>query len=362
MAESRMRKYLRVLPALIVIAAAACDNVDWGGVDFAIVPPPAKGEPAPIATDSTGAPAMPTLPGGPVLYYVRRGGGQPVMVPVGEVSGDTLRTIRPGPDPKGYDDLFISQFLRESSEFTLYHAGMRVGTFVVESATPAADGVCPALPVAHGSLELSSRADSVNEFLAMSKRQAVEPWRMPTDVNPTSRMKVLGPILAERLLRARGSQLPNNWAAAMKQIHPFPVEGMPTPAFTGSLLVGDQLQVGGNGTGFSLYFVAMPNSQAGYDTAFARYVNYPQQGKLATRTIDFLDWDRDGAVELLTDNYGAQGEWIGAVGQADGEWRQIFDARCRSGGVAAAGATAPADTVGGSAPPGGDKGPTGRKP
>ncbi|MGH7475162.1 MAG: hypothetical protein ACRELD_02640 [Longimicrobiales bacterium] len=331
--------------------------MDWGGADVAIVPPPPKGDERVEVVADTGG--LRPLPNGPVVYYVRRTADGVVMMPVGEVAGDSLAPITPGDDWRQYGNRYIAELLRQGSEFTLFRNGRRAGTFVVESATPPPPGACPLLPVASGSLELAARDDSTTEYIAMPKRQAPEPQRMPTDMVPSRRMQVLGPILAERLLRARQSQLPGNWQAAMKQIYPFPVEGAPLPGFAGTLLVGDELRRGGNTTGFSLFFVVTPNAQASYDTVYARYTSYPQEGKLAPRTVDFLDWDRDGQVELLLYYYGADDEFFAAAGNRgeDGPWDMIFFHRCEQGGRPAAGPVAVEstnDTIGGSGPGGAD--------
>ncbi len=186
----------------------------------------------------------------------------------------------------------------------------------------------------------------------MAKRSAPESMRI--EVATTRRMQVIGPILAERLLRARNSQLPGNWQAAMRQILPFPVEGMPDPAFAASLLVGDELRVGPDDNGFSLFFLAMPNAQAGYDTVYARYADYTAGGKLASRAIDFLDWNRDGSVELLLENYGADRAWFSAIGRRPEGWRRIYDGRCGAGSALVRGpAPVSGDTIKGSASPGG---------
>ncbi|MGH7480512.1 MAG: hypothetical protein ACRELV_00025 [Longimicrobiales bacterium] len=347
MAAARIRHALHLRAALIVTLAWGCDNVDWGGMDAAIVPPPPKGETPVAGVDSlTGLLALPT---GPILYYVRVGGEAASMIPVAEVAGDSLRRIDPGANWEEYDNRFIAEHLRQGSEFTLFHGGRRAGTFVVESAVPPPMNACPRLPLASGALELSQRADSTREFIAMARREAPEPTRIPVDLQPTVRMQVVGPILAERQLRARQQQLPGNWRFAMKQIYPFPVQGAADPGFTATLMVGDELARGGDfGTGsgvaYSLFFIALPTDQASFDTAFTRFSNYSETGdKAAPRTIDFLDWDRDGQAELLLYVYGQNAEWFAAVGNTEAEdWGWIYSGRCDDGGAPAALANVPA--------------------
>jgi hypothetical protein len=60
----------------------------------------------------------------------------------------------------------------------------------------------------------------------------------------------------------------------------------------------------------------------------AEYNEYASTGKAAPRLIDYLDWDRDGQVELLLQHYGTADTWLTAVGHAGNEWRSIFQHRC----------------------------------
>src|SRR5690606_5564862 len=162
---------------------------------------------------------------------------------------------------------------------------------------------------------------------------------------PTRAMQVLAPILAERQLRARSAPLPGNWQRAMAQLTPFPVSGSDDAAFAATFLVGDTLGPGLDDDGSSLFFIALPEEQTGYVPAHAEYNEYASTGKAAPRLVDYLDWDRDGHVELLLENYGISDTWFSAVGHADGEWRSIFHQRC----VPVAPPTAP-DTARGAGP------------
>jgi hypothetical protein len=327
MAMARTRTFLRLLLAMIVIPAASCDNVGWGGASIAVVPPPAKVKPA--TPTARAAPSTTTaLPSGPVLYYVHRIGASASMIPVGQVAGDSLDAISTGTDWAAFDSRYIARLLTSHAEFTLLHHGLRVGTLILQRAVSAPEDVCPRLPVALGSIELAPAADSLQEFLAMAEPDA---RGLSTTAQPamTRDMQLLGPILAERLLRARKASLPGNWQFAMKQMFAFPLHDENRPAFSGSLLVHDELRTGGDSTGYSLFFVAVPTT-SGYDTAFARFVDYPTQGKQASRTIDFLDWNRDGQAELVLQDFSATQSWFSAVG-LHGQWGVRFDDRCETG-------------------------------
>ena len=104
-----LRSRQGALVALIVVGLSACDNVDWGGVDVAVVPPPPRGAGG-QAEDAERE--LGPLPTGPVLYYVRTDSTGGTIVPVAEIGGDTLIPLGPGADPELYGARFISEHLR----------------------------------------------------------------------------------------------------------------------------------------------------------------------------------------------------------------------------------------------------------
>lgn len=317
----------RLTALLILIGIGGCDNVEWGGLDFSVVPPPPQATDP--GTEATAAAA--SLPEDPILYYVRRDTTGARLTPVAELTDDGMQPISTGDDPTSYGERFISAFLREGAEFTLYHRGRRSGTLIVDGAEVPETGVCRVLPRATGRMELSGDAGQAVEFLAMARTQAPEGRVMPGDeLEPSRRMLVLGPILAERALRARQAQLPS-WASARRQTFTFPVSETRDFAFTSTFLVDDELRVGNDDVGYSLFMVYTPQAQSGYDTAYVAFNNYPTDGKAAPRVIDFLDWDRDGSPELLMEVYGTSQSWFEAVGATEGEWDRLFQDRCDPG-------------------------------
>lgn len=313
--------------------------MEWGGVDVAIIPPPPKAGPVTQELETGDR-----LPESPVLYYVTRDSARATLVPVAEVVEDGLAPIDPGEDPDAFGSRYIAAFMREGTEFTLFRRGRRAGTLIVDAASVPAAGVCHRTPVAEGHLELSGNAGDAREFLAMARTQAPEGRMIPGDsLVPERRMQVVGNIMAERALRARNAPLPN-WATARRQLFPFPVSETQDPGFTATFLVDDDLQVGNDDVGYSLFIVYTPQAQTGYDTAYVDYTSYSASGKAAPRTIDFLDWNRDGSPELLLEVFGTRSSWFEAVGRVDDEWRRILQDRCEAGATVAAD-EAPADTV-----------------
>jgi hypothetical protein len=317
--------------------------VSWGGTDFAVVPPPPRAVALPEGTEEAGVEPLPT---NPILYYVARTADGGFMTPVGQISGDSLAPIRATGDAATYAGRFIAEFMRQGGEFTLFSGGRRAGTFIVQNAGVPEVPTCPLLPTASGTMELSSGV-SASEFLALARADApaVPPRADRPELLP--RIGLVAPILAERMIRARGAQLPGNWQRAMEQLTALPLGG-PTPAFTATFLVGDTLGPGMDNEGYSLFFIGVPTaSQTGYDTAFVSFRSYPETGKAAPRVIDYLDWSRDDTPEILLQVYGVNDTWFEAVGRArTGQWRRIFRDRCDDGGrVLPAGSAPPADTT-----------------
>ncbi len=332
----------RLAAVLMVIALSGCDNVDWGGADVAIVPPPPR-----VGPVETRLGEAQQLPRGPLLYYVTRDSLRTVARPVAEIQDGETRPLSAGSDST-YGERFIAAFLREGGELTLFHRGRRAGTLVIDSATLEPSG-CGLTPTGIGHAELSGRATDAREFLAMARTQAPQGRVLAGDsLRVEPRMQVVGNILAERILRDRQAQLPN-WSRARRQLFPFPVEGSQDLGFTATFLVDDALEVGDDDEGYSLFVVYTPQAQS-YDTAYVDYTSYTASGKAAPRAVDFLDWNRDGGPEILLEVYGTRNSWFAAVGKTDDGWREIMNARCPpSTAPAPTGTAAPAgmDTAAG---------------
>jgi len=328
--------------ALILIGLAGCDNVRWGGADVAIVSPPPRAAVTAGDEPVDGVVQPERLPTGPVLYHVIRDEAGALMRPIAEIAGDSLIPVRAGADPETFGNRFIAEHMRQGAEFVLFSSGMRVGTLVVEGSEMPGSGACPLVPQARGALELGQDVGEAVELLALARLEAPQvPRRLASPTQPTRNMQVIGPILAERIMRARRAPLPGNWQRAMQQLQPFPYGTAGQVGFAATFLVGDELGTGGNNEGHSTFFIGAP-AQASFDTTYVDFTVYQQSGKRAPRVVDFLDWNRSGHVELLLEVYSVDQSWFEAVGRGqDGRWRRILDGRCPSPGAPPAAAPPP---------------------
>lgn len=319
----------RLLAVLMLAVAGSCDNISWGGADVAVVPPPPRADALPASAEDM---AADPLPEGPLLFYVVPTAEAATMIPVAEISGDSLLPLRAKGDARLYANRLIAAQMRRGAEFVLYRRGTRVGNFVIQDATVPSGDVCPLLPVARGTLELASGAQQIPEYLAIAKISAPEMGRnFPFTTEPTRNMQIIAPILAEKMIRARAAELPGNWQRALAQLQPFPIANNRDAGFAATFLVGDELRAGGDNVGYSVFFVGQPGAQFGYDTVYVSFNNYPQTGKAAPRVVDFLDWNRDGQVDLLIQMYGPSSTWFEAVSRSQsGEWQRSFRDKCES--------------------------------
>ncbi|MEJ2216026.1 MAG: hypothetical protein P8099_05360 [Gemmatimonadota bacterium] len=324
--SSGIRRITPLAALLIVTLATGCDNVDWGGIRVSIVHPAPRGGKLTTAAKAPGE----RLPEGPVLFYVRvdSAGHRGVIYPVAEIQSSGLGALTPV-DPAVYEPAFIHQHFEAGTRYLLFRRGQQSGMLTVDSAGNAAPDACRPLPHGIGDVKLD-RNTEVREFLALVRPRAAT--AEPTPPKPPTidrRMRFVAPILANQALDARHAALPTDWSHALAQLTAFPVEGSDDAAFAATFLVGDTLAQGLDDVGESLFYVAVPRAQVGYDTVYVRFADYANTGKSAPRLIDYLDWNHDGQPDLLLDVYTTRRSHFMAVGGTDDNWHTLLDETCQ---------------------------------
>ncbi|MBI4540572.1 MAG: hypothetical protein HY704_13810 [Gemmatimonadetes bacterium] len=321
----RPRYVHRVAILVIVTAATGCDNVRWGGVDIRVVPPPARAGAAP----DTAAPAdSVALPTGPVLYAATLLPGQAVLRPVAELTGDSLRPLKTGPDAAAFAARFVQHEYGPGTEFVLFSHGTRVGTAVAHGTIDADSAACPRIPAVRGVTELAAAGRDGERLLALRKHAIAPP--LPGD-SPQPEldgaMRNAGWQLASTEIASRSAPEPRDWLRARADITPLALDDR-TRAFAATYLYEDALTVGPPiGEGYSLFFLA-ENAGSGFAPTYVWFRRYLAGDKAAPRLWDHLDWSGDGRQEIVLEVYGSQNRWFAALARGPSGWRLVYEDPC----------------------------------
>jgi hypothetical protein len=321
----------RWAPALLILTALpACEKVQWGGAEVRVVqPPPPDG-----ATQTTPSPAEETdlgLPRGTVIFHVVRSQGQDRIIPVAEVSGDSLRTVaRPaGVSPQAYEQRFRQAVLPPAGEYVLFRRGARVGTFILKG--PGGLTSC-GLPLGVGQATTVAAAAADQEFLAFRKGlepEVVGEFSPPQVAGPVIRY---APLVAERLVLTGGLPRPGSWTRAQRDLQAMDLVRGGSPEMATTFLSGDNLAPGpGEKEGWSVFYVASYEQRTGYNPIYSEVTDYRKSPKRAPRAIDALNWNAKGGNDLLVQVFGPTDSWYEAISNdANHGWKKVWEGKaCR---------------------------------
>ena len=290
-----------------------------------VVPPPPASDVVQVSAVSEG-PASLGLPTGSVLFHVIRTANGAQIIPVAEISGDSLRTLRrpAGVSPQAYEQRFRRAVLEPNSQFVLFRRGARVGTATVQGNGPVS--TC-GVPSSVGLVTTVAAAAAEREFVAF--RKGLEPdvvgeFSPPQVAGPIRRY---GPLIAERAVLQNGLPRPRSWPGAQRDLQALDVVRGGQPEMASTFLVGDQLAVGPpEEDGWSVFFVASYEQRTGYNPFYTEVSDYRKGGKRAPKLVDYLNWNRNGGAEMLVQVFGAQDSWYEAVSQDRGNrWARVWE-------------------------------------
>lgn len=322
--QPQTRVIVRSAAALILTAISGCDNVQLGRMDLEIVPPPPRSAIAPV--DPGDSLAVQTgLPTGPVLFHLVRGDGGVQLVPLAEVSGDSLRTFRrpEGVDPETYQTRFRETVIPVGAQFDVFRRGANVGTFVVQGHGPATR--C-GVPTATGNATVVAAAVDAPQFLAFRRGLSPEVMGEFSPPQLTGSIRTYASIVAERLILQAGLPRPRSWTGAQRSLEPVEIAEGAHPEMVATYLVGDSLALGpADPQGYSVFYVADYETRRGYSPIYSEVRDYRRTGKAAPALIDYLDWDSDGEDEMLVRVFGREQAWYEVISRTGGQWRKVWE-------------------------------------
>lgn len=315
---------------LILLPLSACDNVEWGGVQVELQPPPEKVDSTAVV-DSVVVeePTGPILPEGPTVFMGERLEGNRVRIrPVAEMGPDTLMALPRDVDRPGSVELFARERMARGTAFTLFAEGSRVGTVRLDS-LETQPGLCAPIPVGYGTLEIVPDANEARRFIAVNDsvvgNRPYTPFVAP-DHNLEQR--TAGVDLAASAIRSVGAAFPGAVLDMRADFQAFPLDGDPRGAFAGTFLYQDALRVGDPLTeaAYDLFIIGVRGGR-GWELGFRDY-RPVRDGKAAQRFFESADWDGDGESEVLVELFGTQSRWVMALDRRDGVWYRAFEESC----------------------------------
>lgn len=329
MAGLAIRRYATFV---IIVAAAGCDNVEWGGAEVHLQPPPPVERPAedtlPAVSDEDAPP--PPLPEGPVLYMGQRSGARVTLRPVAELRGDTLIPLLDDDAAPGFLEHFRAQRHGAGAEFTLFAGGARVGTLVADTSSITADACRPRVTVS-GLAELIQPASGATRFLALS-RDAAEGRGHGGFVAdaPGADEAAVSLNLASRVIMREEAYWPDNLGQARAALHRIPLAGSSEPGIAATFLFRDRLAVEAPASGQVAYslFVLGSGGEAGNTLAWDWYREAEPDGKAAADYYESADWDGDGDAEILLEVLGSDTRWVAALDRRGERWERVFEESC----------------------------------
>lgn len=323
------RQAHRWLPALVIISAlSACDNVEWGGAEVHLEPPPPTEFGAPAESEAATEEDGPTLPTGPVLYVGVRDSVQTRLIPVAEIAGDSLLPLAGRAATAAYRSAFVDRHMAPGRQFVLFAGGTRVGTLTARQVSTAGT-FCGEPPAVTGPVELVPEAVGASRFLALALDDARDYEHGTYRVVESDRSQHLASLdLTGDLIPQVGALWPTSLQAARIDLRAFQLAPGGPDAFASTFVFRDEMGIReAESSSWALFLMALAGEE-GYRPAYVWYREAGREGRGVPLFWEHFDWDRDGETEILLEVLGEDARWTAAVARRGAEWQRIFQTPC----------------------------------
>ena len=320
--------FRRLSALLIVSAATGCDNVEWGGIDVRLQPPPPALVGAPPDTATEAVPVAEELPRAPYLYMGQRDSSGVRLVPVGAIMRDSLIAFPSESVSPGYRNRFVRELLPQGTELVLFAEGVRVGSFPSTSVSTD-DSFCVPRPVVRGIAELIPEALEVERFLAVP-RQHVDSggWGSLAPQETDRDQRDASTRLAADVLTQVGAEFPGDILNSRWDLQPFLPGGEGPSSFAATYLVRDRMLIERPPPSAYSLFMLAGLVEGTYQPVYIWYREAAREGKGAPRFFEQFDWDGDGQAEVLLEVLGEAHRWTAALDYKDGQWTRVHQDPC----------------------------------
>ena len=329
----RFKAFSGITGTVIICALSACDNVEFDGLQVALVPPPETAADTAAASllgsDEAVAPEI-VLPDGPILYMGTRTGSRMSVRPVAEIGEDGLQPIDPDRTP-GFGEAFAARDLAPGTPFTLFAEGVRAGTMRVDAVEhEATEGFCRVTPLASGGAEFVPGAGNATRFLAIDQGLVEDVGYQAFEaVADSYEQRVAGLDLAQSALMETGARWPPSVLETRADMQAIPLDGDPTGAFAATFMFEDRLALGepDSPAAYSMMILGTGGPER-YSLEYIWYRRASDGGKAAARFFEQFDWDGDGQAEILLEILGTDTRWIAALDRNEDGWTSVFETDC----------------------------------
>lgn len=296
------RRPVPLLPALaaVLLLAAGCE-VEWGGARVGLETPerPAPADSSRAATDAEDE--LPPLPEGPLLHVVRVDpDGRAAVLPAARMTPAGPAPLGlPEDPPERWWEAFDDSLRAPGTELPLHATGRRVGTLILGEPGEPVNAGCPAPSEGRVLLPPGAPVPGIAFAWSPVAGEASPPPSPAARPVSTRRLRLFGPILAERLLEAAGVE--QSFLARRAAFEPVAFAGDTAPGMAATYLIGDTLAPvpPRSDPAHSLFFLARYDPSEGYVPVWSRVATYRDT---ADKTVlAHLGWIEvpGGRVDLL---------------------------------------------------------------
>ncbi len=328
----RAKGFLPLILVLMITASAGCDNVEWGGMEIHVEPPPPSPSAMEEDTEETEEPErLEPITLSPLVYLVERAAdGDATLLPVAQLDGDGYAPL---PDPDETPDLverFPLQRWEAETEFVLFDQGVVVGRFVADGSSRLDETFCLARPRGSGVLHVHPDSGQRQRFLALRRDDLPQ---APSALAPYPGLEVTDE-LRNRSLDAARTLIPRldvPWPPSVLEIRrriDALTLGASRRAVAASFVFGDDLQVGTpQPTGYSLFLVTAEEDEQ-FRPIFSWYQEAGAGPKAFPGFLAAADLREVGEPDLLLEVFGQEDRWLAVLGREGEQHRLMYQDPC----------------------------------
>ncbi len=143
-------------------------------------------------------------------------------------------------------------------------------------------------------------------------------------------LRVTAANVAGTVIMDAGARWPPSMGRARADVQVFPLGDEEPPVIAGTYLYQDQMTISEATPDAYAFFYLAEDAGQGYRFSYYWFRPVGEEGKGAARYFGHMDWDGDGAPEILLEVLGASERWHAALNRTASGWERFFEDPCGS--------------------------------